>query len=129
MRKIIFMLLCGFAMSACEKEHHHDLPTAQCPVKGRWITKFNTMYEFTDSMVYTIYSTNGKWGTIADAIPNPGKWRMEGDSLVQTVGRDVFRTKPVFSCDCKVFRTTSTYLQYTNTAMYWKEGHDTTVCK
>ncbi len=52
---------------------------------GRWhpeTFETNTLYEFTETLRYTIYSGDGTFGGIEDAIPNPNPWHMEGDTVV-----------------------------------------------
>ncbi|MDO7741259.1 MAG: hypothetical protein MUP94_06230 [Flavobacteriales bacterium] len=52
---------------------------------GRWHPEGfegNTLYEFTETLRYTIYAEDGTFGGIEDAIPNPNPWHMEGDSVV-----------------------------------------------
>lgn len=52
---------------------------------GRWHPasfESNTLYEFTETMRYTLYSDDGTFGGIEDAIPNPNPWHMEGDTVV-----------------------------------------------
>ena len=55
-------------------------------IKGRWSPvgfEHNTLYEFTDTLRYTIYSVvEGQFGSISDAIPNPHPWTVEGDQIV-----------------------------------------------
>ena len=52
---------------------------------GRWHPEgfeSSTLYEFTDNLRYTIYSGDGTFGSIEDAIPGPNPWHMEGDTVV-----------------------------------------------
>jgi hypothetical protein len=52
---------------------------------GRWHPEgfeSNTLYEFTEDLRYTLYSGDGTFGGIEDAIPNPNPWHMEGDTVV-----------------------------------------------
>jgi hypothetical protein len=52
---------------------------------GRWHPEgfeTNTLYEFTETLRYTIYSGDGSFGSIDEAIPGPNPWHMEGDTVV-----------------------------------------------
>jgi hypothetical protein len=52
---------------------------------GRWHPEGfsgNTLYEFTESLRYTIYSNDGTFGDISEAIPGTNPWHMEGDTVV-----------------------------------------------
>jgi len=70
---LVLGLLMVLAVSSCEKKK-----TLDCKVTGRWVVMPSTLYEFTaDSLKYTIYSTNGAFGSIADAIPNPHTWHLD----------------------------------------------------
>ena len=117
------------AVSSCEKKK-----TLDCKVTGRWVVMPSTLYEFTaDSLQYTIYSANGNgaFGSIADAIPNPHSWYMDGDTIVIDLNfGNVSKQYVQFSCDCNVMTWTSDQFQGTPyTAYLWKEGHDTATCK
>ena len=52
---------------------------------GRWHPEgfeSNTLYEFTEDLRYTLYSVDGTFGSIEDALPTPNPWHMEGDTVV-----------------------------------------------
>jgi hypothetical protein len=119
-------LLMVLAFSSCEKKKALD-----CKVTERWVVMPSTMYEFTsDSLKYTIYSTNGVFGSIADAIPNPHTWYLDGDTLVEDLGfGNVAKRHVEFACDCNVMRWTSEFQGVSYTQYLWKEGHDTATCK
>ncbi|MGY8941544.1 MAG: hypothetical protein ACKVJH_05870 [Flavobacteriales bacterium] len=72
---------------------------------GRWQpeTFLNTLYEFTDSLRYTIYSLDGTFGGLDDAIPGTNPWHMEGDTVVIDLhfGNE-FRGLLTFSCEGQV---------------------------
>lgn len=116
-------------MVSCEKSNT-SVPTTQCTVKGRWIDPLGTaLYEYTDSLRYTIYQTApGQFGTIADAIPNPEKWWLQGDTLVLKTGSNSFKAHVAFDCNCKIMRLTASYNGTTWTNNLRKEGVDTTIC-
>ena len=131
MKKVYFVLgVCLLtALTACEKSS--SVPAQpNCTVIGRWIHPLgNTLEEYTDSLVYTIYSTNGQFGTIADAIPNPHKWWMEGDSLVTKISGSVTTKAYVeFGCNCNLMKLTTSSPFGNFTGNFWKEGFDSTNC-
>ena len=126
---LVLGLLMVLSVSSCEKKK-----TLDCKVTGRWVVMPSTLYEFTaDSLQYTIYSANGNgaFGSIADAIPNPHSWYMDGDTIVIDLNfGNVSKQYVQFSCDCNVMTWTSDQFQGTPyTAYLWKEGHDTATCK
>ena len=120
-------LLVAIAFTSCEKKD----PPVECTVTGRWVLMPTTRYEFTaDSLVYTIYSSNGAFGSMADAIPNPHTWYMDGDSIVIDLNfGNISKQYVEFSCDCNVMAWTSDQFQGPYTGYLWKEGHDTATCK
>ena len=123
---LVLGLLMVLAISSCEKKK-----TLDCKVTGRWVVMPSTLYEFTaDSLKYTIYSTNGAFGSIADAIPNPHTWYLDGDTLVEDLNFGNISKKYVkFTCDCNVMTWTSEFQGALYTQYLWKEGHDTATCK
>lgn len=122
MKRLILATLIAMGMNSCTKPD-------SCEIPGRWVLEAypNTMYEFTDSLQYTIYSsTAGAFGTIADAIPNPHTWVMDGDTLdIDLNFGNHLRAYPVFDCDCNVLDLIST----TGTATLVKEGFDISDCR
>jgi len=87
--KKIFLLLSIILMS-CSNDDNNQEPVVQEPaavntIIGRWhLVGFEqtVMYEFTATHRHTIYSTNGTFGDITTAIPNPNPWIYEGENLV-----------------------------------------------
>tara|TARA_B100000945_G_scaffold310913_1_gene303422 strand:+ start:7 stop:1509 length:1503 start_codon:yes stop_codon:yes gene_type:complete len=66
------------------------LAFSQDAIEGRWIGTIitNTMYEFVDTELfadaglrYTIYSSDGSFGSIEDAIPNPKPYWVDGNTI------------------------------------------------
>lgn len=116
-----------FIIAACKK----STTAPNCAVKGRWIHPLgNTLEEYTDSLVYTIYSTNGQFGTIADAIPNPHKWWMEGDSLCVKINSSTISKAYVeFGCNCNLMKLSKSSPFGNFTGNFWKEGVDSTNCR
>jgi len=53
-------------------------------IEGRWHIvglKDNTMYQFEDGYRYTIYSTDGTFGGITEALPNPNPYTVDEDII------------------------------------------------
>jgi len=98
MKRFLLIAACATGLMSCSTKQ-------ECSVEGRWVLEGfdNTLYEFTDSLRYTIYSTTGSFGTIADAIPNPHSWVMDGDTIdIDLNFGNHLRAYPVFDCDCNV---------------------------
>ncbi len=135
MKSHLFIVgLLALVLIACGKDEVLPLPETNpisCEVKGRWIHPLGTaLYEFTDSLKYDIYMQNGTFGTIADAIPNPKRWWIEGDTLVIYMSRsNIQKQHLAFDCDCNLMLLTASYNQLTWTSRFWKEGVDTSRCQ
>lgn len=135
MRKLLFVTVIGallFVVS-CKKDTQPVVSNPTCSIEGRWIDPLgNTLYEFKDSLRYTIYQTTpgGQFGTIADAIPGPKKWWMEGDSLVLKLGSSSYaKFLAEFDCNCNRMKLTANCVTGICSGIYWKEGFDTTTCQ
>ena len=121
--------------SSCEKEGTILPKPTKCSIKGRWETKFNVLYEFTDSFRYTFYKdpTKNEYGTLSEGLGlDKKRWYMKGDSLVidhDGRGNSLSVTLPKFSCDCNVTTTNHEYNGSEWKNIQWKEGHDTLICK
>lgn len=105
-----------------------NTPTKNCNYKQRWILKDypNTMKIITDSLVYTVYDTDGKFGEIEDAIPNPMPVWNIGDSLyIQRRRTEIDAYKIDFRCDCQVMVLTATN---GTVISYSREGFDVSQC-
>lgn len=122
MKRLIFTILIAIGISSCTKPD-------SCEIHGRWVVEAypNTLYEFTDSLQYTIYSTAaGSFGTIADAIPNPHEWVMDGDTIdIDLNFGNHLRAYPAFDCDCRVLDLISP----AGTTTLVKEGFDISECR
>ena len=124
----VMMLL---VMSSCTKEDKSDLETpnkSECQVKGRWISTSypNTLYEYTDSLRYTIYQTDGVFGSIEDAIPSHKEWWMNGDSLVTDLNfGNIVTGKVIFKCACNVMEVQQSGFE---PVRFHKEGFDPKTC-
>ena len=135
MIKLLFVTVIGallFVVS-CKKDTQPVVSNPTCSIEGRWIDPLgNTLYEYKDSLRYTIYQTTpgGQFGTIADAIPGPKKWWMEGDSLVLKLGSSRYaKFLAEFDCNCNRMKLTANCLTGICSGIYWKEGFDTTTCQ
>jgi hypothetical protein len=71
-------------------------------IVGRWnVVGFEetVLYEFTDSLRYTIYSTNGVFGPLDSAIPGPHHWELVDDTVVIDLNfGNESRLYPRFDC-------------------------------
>ena len=72
-------------MFSCSSESLDDAPKYNETIVGRWhLDGFekNTMYIFDTEKRYTIYSDDGTFGGIEDAIPNPNSYTFENNNLL-----------------------------------------------
>lgn len=129
--KITGVLLLSIAAAACnDKQPITDQKNSKsdCDYKQRWIMKDypNTMKIFTDSLMYTVYDTDGKFGEIKDAIPNPYPVWSIGDSLyIQRRRTEIDAFKLNFKCDCQVMTLTGINGYVTT---FYREGFDINTC-
>jgi len=121
MKKFLMLVACATLLSSCTTKE-------ECTIEGRWVLEGfdNTLYEFTDSLQYTIYSTTGTFGTIADALPNPHVWVMDGDTIdIDLNFGNHLRAYPVFDCDCNVLE----FVTPTGSIAHRKEGTSAADCQ
>ena len=118
---LAFLLMGTAVLTSCKES------TPPCELQGRWVVKPSTLYEFTDSLQYTIYTTSpGVFGTLADAIPNPHRWWMQNDSLRIDLNFGNVATYDVqFDCECNVVDLTNAW----GTQTWTKEGFDLSTCR
>lgn len=122
MKYIFFSILLFATLTACNDDTD-PATEVDCTIEGRWILEGldNTLYQFTDSLQYTIYSTNGEFGPIEDAIPGPHEYVFLQDSLIIDLNFGNFsRTLPVYKCDCNVVELT----QGDAGSILYKEGYN-----
>lgn len=122
---LVFLILTCLTWVSCDKTVDEPIT---CELQGRWIYDDfpNTMIEFTDSLQYTIYSVDGKFGTRQDAIPNPHTYWFEGDSLVTDLNfGNKSSCKPYFKCNCMVLELHGPFA----IAKMHKEGFDPATCQ
>ncbi|TCK66638.1 hypothetical protein DFQ05_1909 [Winogradskyella wandonensis] len=103
----VIILITILSFSSCSTSDDNVLEQeVENTIIGRWhIVGFEqtTMYVFTENLRYTIYSTDGNFGGIETAIPNPNEWVFEGDELVIDLNFGNFsRTIPNFRCEGNV---------------------------
>jgi len=82
MKKILVLL--SIVLMSCTDDNNQE-PAIENTIIGRWhLVGFEetVMYEFTATHRHTIYSSNGNFGDITTAIPNPNPWKYEGENLV-----------------------------------------------
>ena len=95
-------------------------------IVGRWhLSGFetSTMYVFDDSLRYTIYSGDGAFGGIDDAIPNPNPYTFENNILTIDVGfGNAFEAIVEFHCDNTVVHI----IQDDTIWVWWREGEAST---
>jgi hypothetical protein len=125
------LLMAFVSMVSCNDKDpivDQKMPTKNCDYKQRWIYKEypNTMKIITDSLVYTVYDTDGKFGEIEDAIPNPERVWIIGDSLyIQRRRTEIDAYKIDFRCDCQVMDLTATNGYVIS---HYREGFDVSQC-
>ena len=79
---------------------------AQNEIEGRWHPlgfETNTMYQFEDGFRYTIYSQDGNFGGIEDAIPNPNPYTVVDDIItIDLFFGNIVTYEIDFRCDGQV---------------------------
>lgn len=125
MMKKVIMLMTLLALMSCGD----DADNTNCTIEGRWLLEGfeqNTLYEFTESLRYTIYSSEeGVFGTIEDAIPGPHDYSIVGDSITIDLNFGNFLiAEPQFKCDCNVVD----FVRDSGVSTLFKENHDLSSC-
>lgn len=98
----LLVAVAALAVVSCSKG-----PEARdASIVGRWhVVGFEetVLYEFTDSLRYTIYSTDGVFGPLDSAIPGPHHWEFVGDTVVIDLNfGNESRLYPRFDCNNNV---------------------------
>lgn len=112
MKKLFLLLVLAISLTNCESATEEiTTPESEATAEnntivGRWhLVGFEqtVMYQFTDNLRHTIYSTDGTFGDITTAIPNPHDWYYENDNLVVDLnfGNFLF-VSPSFKCEGNV---------------------------
>jgi hypothetical protein len=125
MKKIILLVLCTISLIGCSKDKDDN---AKNTIIGRWhLVGFEdtVLYEFTPDFRYTFYSTDGTFGGLETAIPNPNSWVYEGNTIVIDLDFGNFSTfTPVFKCNGNVVDLVSEI----STTTLFREGYDINNC-
>ncbi|WP_298497175.1 hypothetical protein [uncultured Algibacter sp.] len=105
MRKnILILILIVLSISCSNNDDNKSIKDNT--IIGRWhVVDFEdtVMYEFTNDLRYTIYSTDGNFDGLDSAIPNPNTWTNVDDELVIDLNFGNFlRAIPNFKCDGNV---------------------------
>ena len=110
MKKLFLALIVLTTIISCSSDDDSTTTTTENnTIIGRWnISGFdNTMYVFTETETekkrHTIYATDGVFGDINTAIPNPNDWYYENEKLVIDLNFGNFSTTtPTFRCNGNV---------------------------
>lgn len=127
----VLILISILSFSSCSTSD--DTPLEQeleNTIIGRWhIVGFEqtVMHVFTQNLRHTIYSTDGNFGGLETAIPNPNDWVFEGEELVIDLNFGNFlRTNLNFKCDGNVVEFVDT--QGATATTLFREGYDYASC-
>lgn len=127
MKKIFLLFMFSISLISCSNDDNNE-STSENTIIGRWhLVGFEetVLYEFTNDLRYTIYSDNGNFGNLNDAIPNPNTWSYEGDNLVIDLNFGNFLiATPKFKCNGNVLDLVSE----NGTSILFKEGYDFNDC-
>lgn len=126
MKKLFLLLFISTTFMSCNNDDTSI--TEQPSIEGRWINVLylNTLYEFTDDgLMHTIYSTNGTFGDISTAIPNPKSWTVTDNVLTIDLNFGNFDVSTLrFKCDGNVVELTND----SGTRIMFREGYDYNSC-
>lgn len=125
------LIVCIISFTSCESnDDTMQEEMAENTIVGRWHIvglEQTTMYVFTENLRHTIYSTDGNFGGIETAIPNPNDWVFEGDELVIDLNFGNFlRTELNFKCDGNVVEFVDA--EGTVGTILFREGYDYASC-
>ena len=128
MKKVLSLLFLSVILVSCSNDDDNVQSAIENTIIGRWhLVGFEqtVMYEFTATERHTIYSSNGNFGDITTAIPNPNPWVYDGDNLVI----DLFFgnssvSVPNFKCNGNVVDLVSE----NGTTTLFREGYDINNC-
>jgi hypothetical protein len=130
MKNMCFTLSFVALMLSCNSDEVSVNPEVEPSLVGRWhLVGFETtvMYEFTDTLRYTIYSSDGTFGGVETAIPNPNSWVWDGDQVVVDMNfGNESRLTPVFKCEGQVIDWYDSEDQFAGT--YFRENFDYSSC-
>ena len=126
MKKILSLFFISIILFSCSSESLDDAPKYNETIVGRWhLDGFekNTMYIFDSEKRYTIYSDDGTFGGIEDAIPNPNSYTFENNNLLIDLNfGNTFDAMIEFECENSVVNVIRTFNNETSTWIWWREG-------
>lgn len=130
MKKIVLVVLFTVALVSCSSDDNTQ-PQPQVnenTIVGRWhLVGFETLviYEFTNDLRYTIYSTDGVFGDVSSAIPLPNSYILEDGNLTIDLNFGNFSVStPVFKCNGNVVDLVSEH----GTGTMYREGYNYSDC-
>lgn len=105
MKKAFLVLMIAATIISCKK-NDDNVSISGTSIEGRWhLVGFEqtVMYEFTSELRYTINATDGNFGGVATANPNPNSWSYQGETLVIDLNFGNFLiATPIFRCNGNV---------------------------
>lgn len=103
MKNLFLSLLLVTTFMGCTSDDDQVTEPEEYSIEGRWhVVGFEdtVMYEFTADKRYTIYSTDGVFGDVSTAIPNPHDWSFDGEKIVIDLNFGNFLTfTPSYRCN------------------------------
>ena len=127
MKKAFTLLFITITLASCSL-NNDQIPAQEKTILGRWhVVGFEetVLYEFTKDLRYTIYSTDGNFGPLSDAIPNPNSWTYNGNELVIDLNfGNTLKAKLNFKCDNNVLSLVS----QSGITILYREGYDYKNC-
>lgn len=128
MKKILSLLFLSIILVSCSNDDDNRQSGSENTIIGRWhLVGFEetTMYEFTSTEKHTIYSSDGTFGDITTAIPNPNPWIYEEESLViDLFFGNLWVSVPNFKCNGNVVDLVSE----NGTTTLFREGYNINNC-
>ena len=100
---VIFIFIIG-----CEDSSTNSTePEPTYSIVGRWVVigfEETVLYQFTNTHRYTIYSTDGNFGLLEDAIPNPNEmtYNSDGSITLDLHFGNYLTFTPDFTCNGRV---------------------------
>ncbi|WP_299159005.1 hypothetical protein [uncultured Tenacibaculum sp.] len=127
MKKAFTLLFITITLASCSL-NNDQIPAQEKTILGRWhVVGFEetVLYEFTKDLRHTIYSTDGNFGSLSEAIPNPNSWTYNGNELIIDLSSGNFlKAKLNFKCDNNVLSLVS----QSGTTILYREGYDYKKC-
>ncbi|CAL2103723.1 conserved exported protein of unknown function [Tenacibaculum sp. 190130A14a] len=126
MKKVLTLLFIATVFLSCSS-NNNDLIQEESLV-GRWhLVGFEktVLYEFTNDLRHTIYSTDGNFGSLSDAIPNPNPWTYDGKELTIDLH---FGNSLKASLDFKCNNNVVHLIASSGTTILYREGYNYKNC-